>query len=437
MKFKLKKGMSLGALAAEKDELLENVFVDLGHLEKLKNTSDPVFLIIGRTGSGKTALIKKLTGSVDNVSQLDPDELSMQYLQNSQILKTISSWGVNLEIFYKYLWKHVCILELIRLRYGNEGDVPSKLKQMFDFTQIWKKEEKRAQEISQEYLQKYSSDYWIKADTRIKSITNEIESKLTSDPTLSGKLGLAGSSIAATIGASKMERAVDHVESEIVDRAQNIVSDFQIAALNRVIDSLEKYGFDDPQKHYYLVIDDLDKNWMPDDTLYLELLKSLLYTVNELNGKLRSVKIIVALRENIYHRVFQKASKHEPQREKWIDVSLKLTWTKEDLIQLINARLFEMFRGEYTTKSPKLEDILPPRKKRSAEEAMDFMFDRTFMRPRDVIDFLNTCISNLESLTSMTWSVLTRQRKSFHNDDWTQSLMNGKTAILDCPCYFL
>ncbi len=81
----------------------------------------------------------------------------MQYLHNSPILRIISSWGVSLDVFYKYLWRHVCILELIRMHYGDVGNVPSKLQQVFEFAQIWKNERK-TKEISRDYLQKYGND---------------------------------------------------------------------------------------------------------------------------------------------------------------------------------------------------------------------------------------------------------------------------------------
>ena len=430
MKFKLRKGMSIGALSAENDELLTPAFVDLGHLNALKDPTDPKYFVLGRAGSGKTALLKMLSGEAEKVSWLDPDDLSMQYLHNSPVLRTIASWGVNLDIFYKYLWRHVCILELIRMRYSDVDDVPSKLQQIFEFdiAQLWRKDEKKTREISQEYLEKYGNDYWIRTDTRIKGITTEIESRLKEDPTISGRLGAGPVSLTASFGREWQEGFTQRVEQEVVERAQSIVSDFQVAALNRVVDMLSKHGFNDPQKKYYILIDDLDKNWMPDDALYLDLIKSLLYSVGELNRKLNNVKIIVALRENIYHRVFQKSARHEPQREKWLDVQIRLKWSREDLTSLVNNRLREVFRKEYTLAAPTLGDVLPERKRRTQEDATDFIFDRTFMRPRDLIDFINTCIDQADSFSTLSWSNLTRAEADFSQrrmqsvfDEWKDS----------------
>jgi Cdc6-like AAA superfamily ATPase len=403
-RFKLRKGINVGGLAAETDPLLNEAFVDLGYLRRVTDTNDPAFLIVGRTGSGKTALIKQIKKETSQVSVLDPEELSMQYLHNS-VLRTIAAWGVNLDIFYKYLWRHVCILELIRMRYGDADDVPSRIQQIFDLTQLFGRGQKKARQVSQDYLREYGEDYWVRTDTRIKKITAEFEEKLTSDAKLSAALA---QHISGSVATGSGNRNLSRVESEVAQRAQTIVSDFQISALNSVVDTLERHGFNDPQKSYFIVIDDLDKNWMPDDNLYLDLIKSLLSSVHELNRRLRAVKIIVALRENIYYRVFQRAAKHEPQREKWEDVLVRLKWNEDDLARLVDNRLAQVFKAEYTSDVPTLRTLLPPKKASHGEESTDYIMRRTFLRPRDVIDFVNRCMAEAaDGVTRVSWSTLT------------------------------
>jgi len=431
-RFKLRKGASVGGLAAETDPLLNRAFVDLGYIGRVTATDDPAFLIVGRTGSEKTALIRRIRESSAQVSVLDPEELSMQYLHNS-VLRTINGWGVNLDIFYKYLWRHVCILELIRMRYGDAEDVPSRIQQIFPIADIFKRDQKRTRQVSQEYLRSYGEDYWVRTDTRIKKITSEFEEKLTSD----AKLSAALARVSGSVGGEAATRTASQVESEVQDRAQSIVSDFQIAALNTVVDALEEYGFDDPQKSYFIVIDDLDKNWMPDDALYLDLIKSLLSTVHELNRRLRAVKIIVALRENIYYRVFHKAARHEPQREKWEDVLVRVMWTEEDLIRMVDDRVAQVLKAEYTTEAPTLRVLLPPRKASHAEDGLQYMISRTFMRPRDGIDFVNKCLAETkDGVSRISWSVLTGAEVGYSEarlravfDEWRDSYF-GLPALL-------
>jgi hypothetical protein len=432
-RFKLRKGLNVGGLAAETDPLLHEAFVDLGYLRRITDTNDPAFLIVGRTGSGKTALITRIKKEASQVSVLDPEALSMQYLHNS-VLRTVAAWGVNLDIFYKFLWRHVCILELIRMRYGDADDVPSRIQQIFPIKELFGHDQKRARKVSQDYLREYGEDYWVRTDTRIKKITAEFEEKLTGD----AKLGAALSqhlSASAEIGGGN--RKFVRAESEVVERAQAIVSDFQIAALNSVVETLEKHGFSDPQKSYFIVIDDLDKNWMPDDDLYLDLIKSLLSSVHELNRRLRAVKIVVALRENIYYRVFQKSGKHEPQREKWEDVLVRLNWTENDLTRLVDNRLAQVFKAEYTSDVPTLSTLLPPKRATREEDGACYVMRRTFMRPRDVIDFVNRCMAETaDGVTRISWSALTGAEVGYSEarlkaviDEWRDSYF-GLPALL-------
>jgi len=286
--YKLKKGQKLGALSAESDTLLEKVFIDTGYTETLLNPSDPNFLILGRTGSGKTALLEHIRFVSEHTSNLDPDDLSMQYLHSSPVLKTIAGWGIHLDIFFKYLWRHICILELIKMRYGNDKDTAiTALIKNWLFS-----DQKKTQAAALQYLEKHGEEYWITADTHIKAFTNDLESKITNDTGVKAKAGISSLNIEGSLSRKDETSAKTHVEAEVINRTQSIVNDYQIAALNEVVDSLSKHGFNDPKKKYFLVIDDLDKNWMPDDSFYLDLVKSLLYTVKELNQRLKCVKII-------------------------------------------------------------------------------------------------------------------------------------------------
>lgn len=420
--FKLRKAKTLGALAAEHDELLQAAFLDSGYLETLLDPSAPQFLILGRTGAGKTALIEQIRKRV-GVGVVDPEELSMQHLQNSTILLWLEKAGVNLDIFYKYLWRHVCVLELIRARYENENDVPASVSRLFDVSTILsarKREEKKKRERENdaktkalEYLNQYGAEYWIRTDTRIKRITEELEEKLTSDAKLAGKIGTDAVGVGGALAESAQSRASASVEREVIDRAQQIVSDFLISDLSRTVKLLGEHGFGDRQNARYIVIDDLDKNWMPDQRIYIGLIKALLTTVRELNGKLPAAKIVVALRNDVFRRVFANSSSLEPQREKWRDVQLEVVWNTQQLVEFVDKRLEVVARGEYTKSPPTLKDLLPGTRGKRRPKATDYVLERTLGRPRDVLDFLNTCISKNGAFASFSWTVLRRAEKEY------------------------
>lgn len=421
-KYKLKKNQTLGALSAESDEMLSKVFVDIGYLEKLLNTSDPTFLVLGRTGSGKTAIINKIIEKADEKSILDPDELSMQYLHSNSIVKIISDWGVHLDIFFKYLWRHICILELIKLRYAKEKN------SKFNILNLFYPDERKTAKMALSYLENHGTEYWITADTHIKNFTTELVSKLSADTKLGFKLGIKDTNFEAAIAMAKDEMIKKGVDAEIIERTQAIVNDYQMNILNELLKRLSSDSFNDSKKKYFLVIDDLDKNWMPNDVFYLTLIKSLLHTVKEINSKLQGVKIIVALRTNIFYRVFRKSSVTEPQREKWNDVLIDIKWNENELSELVNNRLSELFREEYTTEPPTFQKIMPSKTKKYKSDATDYLFSRTFLRPRDVIDFFNTIIYRQDGDLSLSWSKIfdaegeySKRRLDSILDEWKDS----------------
>lgn len=413
MRYKIRQGVTIGTLAAENDTMLHDVFVDSGYVDRLYTANDSAFLLLGRAGSGKTALIRKIeeVGGTSHVAQIDPEELSMQYLQNS-VLREISSWGVNLDIFYKYLWRHICILALMRMRYSQPSTLPSRIGTLSGIREMFfgeRHDTRDARAAALAYMENYSDQFWVSTDTKVKKITSEIENRLRDDSALSAHLGHGQLGFAGHIAAGADSKVATKVEQEIVDRAQEIVSQYQIADLNRVVELVTKHGFDDDtQAPYLILIDDLDKNWMPDDNLYLELLKSLLIVVRELNYRLGNAKIIVALREDIYQRVYHKTSKQEAQREKWSDVQVKVRWSKDELVEMATRRLGVVFKEEYTNAAPSLQDILPERRKGgNQEDPIDYILDRTLMRPRDVIDFVNRCLVEGSGQDRLTWADLT------------------------------
>jgi len=117
-KFTFKRQETIGAEGAEQDQqFLSSCFVHTGDLDILKDTNNPKSIVLGRTGAGKTALLINLKDRQDHVSWLEPDQLALQYLANSTILRYLEDLGVKLDIFYRLLWRHIFAVELIKLKY--------------------------------------------------------------------------------------------------------------------------------------------------------------------------------------------------------------------------------------------------------------------------------------------------------------------------------
>ncbi|MFC2130669.1 P-loop ATPase, Sll1717 family, partial [Bacteroidota bacterium] len=196
-------------------------------------------------------------------------------------------------------------------------------------------------------------------------------------------------------------------EKEELERYQSIVNDVQIGILYKLITELQDNAFYDSQKKYFILIDDLDKNWMPHDSFYDLLVKTLLETVREINHKFDNVKIIIAMRNDIYFRIFHKIKKGEPQREKWVDNLIELKWNQDYLKDFLDKRLKKILHYSAEKKEPSVDNILPNtrtlQRKGKKEVAYEYIIERTLLRPRDLVDFFNVTIEQSNQVLNLTW----------------------------------
>lgn len=118
--FRFRRMDTIRAARAEEDiEFLKTSFVETEEYEVLKDQADIRQIVLGRTGSGKSALFERL--KIDEASRfisIDPHGLALMYVSNSSVIKYFSDLGVNLTPFYKLLWRHVLTVELLRKHFG-------------------------------------------------------------------------------------------------------------------------------------------------------------------------------------------------------------------------------------------------------------------------------------------------------------------------------
>ena len=82
--FKFRKLQNIGAAGAEEDEFLTECFVDNGYLSPLQDINHRGLILLGRTGSGKTALLRMLKDKREkNTITISPENLALTYVSNS------------------------------------------------------------------------------------------------------------------------------------------------------------------------------------------------------------------------------------------------------------------------------------------------------------------------------------------------------------------
>lgn len=174
LQYKFNRNTDIGSLDAENDKFLLTAFVDKNDISILRNMDDPKCILLGRTGCGKSALVRFLEEKEENLIRIDPESMSLRHLSNSDIINYFKKLDVKMDLFYKVLWKHVFIVELIKLYFDNDL---SKSRGILDWikSKIDDKYIKKKQSI--EYLEKWEDKFWENTEYRIKELETSLESR--------------------------------------------------------------------------------------------------------------------------------------------------------------------------------------------------------------------------------------------------------------------
>ena len=336
---------------------------------------------MGRTGSGKSALLIKFKEQIgERVIEVKPEELALEHISNSDILRFVEEIGVTLDPFFKLLWRHVFVVELLKTRFRlrSEDDKKSVMEKIRGW---WKgdTEQEKRRKRALDYLERHGPSFWIETELRTREVTQKLEQSLESEVKAANILDIG------VRGASKLS---EDARAEVVHRVQHVVNAVQIRELSEVLDLIDGL-LDDPQKPYYIIIDRLDEKWVEDRVRY-RLIRALIEVVRDF-FKIRNAKLIVALRRDLIDRVFRVTRDPGFQEEKYRSSFIKVSWTKDQLAQVLDARIGALVRRRYTKSAVTHRDVLPQTVEGAA--ALDYIVKRSLMRPRDVIEFFNACIN--------------------------------------------
>lgn len=413
LKFRFTKHQDLGSPDAETDRNLDRVFLDTGAYDILHDIDSSKCIIVGRTGSGKSALIKIFKENETKIIQIAPEAMSLKYLTNSTILEYFRTLNVKLDFFYKVLWKHVFIVEMLKLYLGDTEQKKQSLIQ-----NLWSKistggKSDNTKEAALKYFDKWSDEFWLKTEHRIKTLEEDLENKFCSEVGIESKL------LKAKV---KGERSISEKNtSEIKYKAEQIISEIQADDLVNLIEILSTNVFNNSQKRFYILIDDLDKDWVSPQIVY-DLIGAMIEVIKEFQQKFKGVKIIIALRDNIYQIVFSGKEHRGGQREKYTPLFLNMIWDNYSLKELIDSRIKLLTNDQLG-----IANIFDKTNK-NFTKAFDYIVERTYMRPRDIISFFNKIIENSNNKTHFTYSLIKQaeipyslERLHALEDEWAEN----------------
>jgi hypothetical protein len=385
---------TLGGEQAEADPLLEQAFYHSGHYAAIKRQDDKRCFLIGRTGGGKSAVLQHLESEhQEHVIRISPEDLSLPYITDLGVIQYLASINVHLDPLFIALWKHVLLVEVIRHRY--KVNSPAAKKNFFNaLSERIARDPSKIQAL--EYFNDFEDKFWCETDERVKDITTRFEEQVSAEARAS--FGVANiASLGGGAGSSTTART--EMRAEQADRFQRIVNETQLPRLNKMINVLDEYVLDSSQNFTYVVIDDLDKDWV-DEQIANTLIRCLFRAVLDLK-KVQNLKILVALRTNIFEEL-DFGGRTGGQEEKFRALTLRMRWTRGEIVALLSERA-RVAAAQYGLPDVfEIRDLLPE-PNRTRGNAITFILDRTLMRPRDAIAYLNECLVLASGRTRLTW----------------------------------
>ena len=413
-----RKNDDIGSLEAENDNNLLEYFIQKYEVEMLRNIENKKSIVLGRTGMGKSAILNYLEKNEENVSRIKPESISLRHLSNSNIINYFTSLGVNLELFYKVLWKHVFIVEVIKLYFGNDLTKTRNVFGRIYQTHFMNKKKKKAID----YLTKWENIFWEETEYRVKELETKLEKNFRNSI---GSNLEAYNKFIATGKTEYDELQVRTINYEVIHKAQKVVSEVQLEEINQIIEIMEGEILKGNPKKYFIIIDDLDREWV-DKSIVYDLIKSLLIVVKNLS-KLKRVKIIIALRINILRKILKTNESRGMQREKFNTYFLELDWSKEELRDMVDKRLRYRSISQRREKTLTVVNVFPNESKNNSV-GFNYLVDRTLMRPRDVLDFVNKCIKRSDGSHHINKNTLlqaedeySHERLQALNDEWLEN----------------
>lgn len=402
-RIRIRPNTKIAKLDAQFDEkFLNHCFQDNGLLDELKDCSESESILLGRTGSGKTAGLIKISKITDNSKFIDLEDISLRFVDNSNVIPFLDQLGVNLNLFYRYLWRHVLSSELLKLKYP---DWDSEKKMTTYLSDLFSKSKTPEEQSAIQYLQEWSDTFWMETEENLKELINKFDANVKSE--INASIHDFGSKFSSGANISTEEK------KEIVHRAKKVVDDTQISKLSKIVSLLDTHVFKDNKQKYYILIDKLDENWTSSNIKY-NLIRALIEEIKYFQ-KIGNIKIIISLRVDLFLITLDKTRDSGFQEDKIKSFIHKIQWDEYSLKELVNSRVQYVFEHQYTNKKVNLNDLLPTPLGKGGDP-WDYIIQRTFLRPRDVLQFINHCFDKAANKVKIDWSSILAAEKEYSQE---------------------
>jgi hypothetical protein len=337
-----------GGIDADTDELLEECFED--HVAFQDAVSGNRFLIIGRKGSGKTAIFRKILRSqAATIFAFGHTFRDYPWHHHDKQKRN----GVPDQECFIHSWKYLILMGLAKILVN------------MDHSQPWN--EAAADNLSR--IESFIIDTYGSKDPDIHQLFQ---------PMTVLKLN-------ASFSAFGLAAAPKHVP---ITDLPAIAPEVNKAIAEKIIQSLN------PDNRYYVLFDELDMGFDPRDSNYALRLIGLILAARDINlaGKdsARQLNVIVFLRDDIYETLMFE-DKNKLTESALARIAWDSTGVPHTLKQLMERRIGKVLalpsEGAWSIAFDETKEM------RGSQTKYQHMIDRTMLRPRDMIKFSNTVLS--------------------------------------------
>jgi hypothetical protein len=375
---RLKDITTFGGIDADADDLLDQVFQD--HKAYKEAIEHKKFLIVGRKGSGKTALFRRIT-TPNAATYLAHGMTFADYPWG--LHKAMGSEGVPEEQRYQASWTYLILISLAHMLLNKDQSQP------------WDNR-------SQDHLSKIEKFFTDSFGSRNPDLTSLFAKGVKYRFKAHIPLWSGGS-----IG-------IDPVAANELPRFFNSVNRAMLLAISESLN---------PNIDYHICFDELDRNFDPDDKEYSLLIIGLIMAARDINRHMRSLKkkmsAVVFLRTDIYQTLrFEDKNKVTEGHVSAIE------WDSPGSVWTLRRMMESRFGAAMGAPSPVAWNRVfdESSEMTGRQSKYQHMVDRTFLRPRDMIKFCNAVLETYAKTGSDT--------DMFSNSDITSSRTDYSDYLL-------
>lgn len=348
---------SFGGTDADNDDLLLKAFED--HEAYLDVIERRRHMVIGRKGSGKTAIFKKIITTREPTFFAYGHTFSDYPWHHHELQARV---GIPDYDKYTHSWKYLILLSVAKIALNQDQSLSTNVQSIEDLAR----------------LEAFVVDTYGSRDPDLTQTflpSKELRLKLNFE--MNWQIFKPGISL----------------ESVPITELPTIVQEVNTAFLRTILNCLNS------DHSYYIAFDQLDLGYDQNSAGYANRLIGLLLASRDINlsAKEAGIKLFVAifLRDDIYE------SLHFEDRNKMTENYVSLVeWdtrrTQKTLRALMERRFSILLSDESTTEVLWRDVFNESREMPGHQPKYDHMRDRTYLRPRDMIKFANSALSGFK-----------------------------------------